>query len=234
MSELTGATHPSIDRGARDEVEAALVFDRSATRLLVIAEAELSRANNERNACPEPREASDAWRAISRAIETATRAQLFAMTFQSRCRAAVAKALSDLGAIDGVESADLATEPNVERTDAAHPSIRRGAREEVEAALVFDRSAMRLLVVAEAQLSLARDELSACPQPREAPEAWRAFSRAIETATRAQVFAISFQARCRAAVADALAGLRAIDGVESSDLATESNIGVAALATRKL
>lgn len=118
-----------------------------------------------------------------------------------------------------------------ELTSAAHPPTLRGSREEVEAALVFDRSAARLLETAEAQLTLARNELRACPDPGQAPETWRAISRAIENATRAQFFAMSFQARCRAAVTKALDGFGATDGSGPSDAATERAVGGAVLAT---
>jgi hypothetical protein len=97
---------------------------------------------------------------------------------------------------------------------AVRPLDPRAGREEVDAALAFDRGATRSLELAGRHLAAALVQFKIC-----AGQGWstidiRMAQRAVDRATEAHSFAASYQARCRLALSNVLD--RVADGAESS------------------
>jgi hypothetical protein len=96
------AVRPPDPSAGREEVDAALVFDRGATRSLELADRHLAAAMAQFKIC-----AGQGWSTIDirmaqRAVDRATEAQSFAAAYQVRCRLALSKLLDRVA--DGADS----------------------------------------------------------------------------------------------------------------------------------
>ena len=96
------AVRPVDPSAGREEVDAALVFDRGATRSLELADRHLAAATAQAKIC-----AGQGWSTIDvrmaqRAFDRATEAQSFAASYQARCRLALSKLLDRVA--DGADS----------------------------------------------------------------------------------------------------------------------------------